>query len=147
MAQQWHTIRDLMSLQDRMNQLFEDATERRTRDGDHQNEIDRTDWVPLADVYERKDEFVLALDLPGIDRDALTIDLEEERLSIRGSRKLEEQRLRGAERPRGRFSRTFTVPSAVDPEQIAADYKDGVLLVHLPKRAEPKSQRVEIKVS
>ena len=144
----WDPIRDLMMLQDRMNQLFEDATQRRARER-QRDDIERSDWVPVADVYEKPDEYVVVLDLPGIDRDALEINLENERLLIKGTRVTSngEQSQRRAERPHGKFNRSFGLPAAIDPERIQAEYKDGVLSVHLPKRKEQKPQTLKIKVS
>ena len=121
----------------------------RARALEARDEIERADWIPVADVYERPNEYVVALDLPGIDRAALEINLENERLSIKGNRSFEngDQSQHRTERPQGKFNRTFGVPAAVDPEQIEAEYKDGVLYVRLPKRKEQKAQPVKIKVS
>ncbi len=150
MPRHWDPIRDLMLLQDRMNALFEDATDRRARErSETAGDIERADWIPVADVYETAKEYVVAMDLPGIDRAGLEIDLENERLIVKGTRTSanngEEQHR--TERPQGRFNRTFGVPAAVDPEQIEAEYKDGVLYVRLPKRKERAPQSVKIKVS
>jgi HSP20 family protein len=150
MSRHWDPLRDLMHLQDRMNQLFEDATERRTRDRtETRDDIEHADWVPVADVYEHSSEYVVAMDLPGIDRAALEIDLDNERLAIKGSRSVpnSDGTQRRSERPQGKFKRTFAVPTAVDPERIGAEYKDGVLIIRLPKRSELKTQPVKIKVS
>ena len=150
MSRHWDPLRDLMLLQDRMNQLFEDATERRARSStEARDDIERADWVPVADVYERPNEYVVALDLPGIDRAALEINLENDRLSIKGNRSFEngDQSQHRPERPQGKFNRTFAVPAAVDPAQIEAEYKDGVLYVRLPKHREQKAPAVKIKVS
>jgi HSP20 family protein len=139
--------RDLFTLQDRMNRLFEEAAERRTRTGDEEGEIERADWIPAADVYEDEGEYILALDLPGINRDALDVSLDEGRLSVRGERTpTEGPNVRRAERPHGRFARSFSLPDAVDRSRIAADYKDGVLLLHLPKRAEEQPSRIKIDI-
>jgi HSP20 family protein len=148
MSKSWYPIGDLVGLQDRMNRLFEEASERRSRSGadESEQEIERADWAPAADVYEREGEFVIALDLPGIERSALEIDLDNDRLTIRGLRTIDEENPRRAECPRGRFLRRFGVPSVVDQKGIAAEYRDGVLRISLPKRAEQKSRRVEIKV-
>jgi HSP20 family protein len=149
MAQGWDPIRDLVMLQDRMNRLFEDATQRRgarESESESEQEIEGTDWVPAADVYEREHAYVVALDLPGIDRDSLNISLDQDRLSIRGSRTIEEGDERRAERPRGRFIRRFGLPATIDQQGITADYKDGVLRVTLPKRQARQAQRVEIKI-
>lgn len=139
-------VRDLFTLQDRMNRLFEEAAERRA--GEDEGEIERADWVPAADVYEDEREYTLALDLPGIDRDGLEVNLDDGRLVIRGTRALAEGvRARRAERPQGRFVRSFSLPDAVERGSITADYKDGVLLLHLPKRGEqPQQGRVRIEI-
>ncbi|HEY0006909.1 MAG TPA: Hsp20/alpha crystallin family protein [Pyrinomonadaceae bacterium] len=144
----WDPIRDLMMLQDRMNRLFQDATERRAQEGaEGEQEIEGADWFPAADVYEREQEYVIALDLPGIERESLDISLDNDRLTIRGTRQIEETGEHRQERPRGRFMRRFSVPSIVDQQAIAAAYKDGVLRLTLPKRREEKkARRLEIKV-
>ena len=144
----FYPVRDLFTLQDRMNRLFEEAAERRGRAGGDEAEIERADWIPSADIYEDEREYMLALDLPGIKRDSLDVSLDDGRLTIRGERAAADGvGVRRAERPQGRFVRTFSLPDAVDREQIAADYKDGVLLLHLPKRAEQQeSRRVKIDI-
>lgn len=140
--------RDLFSLQDRMNRLFEEAADRRGGGArEEEGEIERADWIPAADVYEDEREYLLALDLPGINRDGLEVSLDDGRLVIRGERAAAEGlHARRAERPQGRFVRTFSLPDAVDRGRIAADYKDGVLLLHLPKRDERQGRRLKIDV-
>ena len=147
MSQHWNPLQDLLVLQDRMNRLFEDATQRRTREESDSDEIDRADWTPAADVYEAEAAYVIAIDLPGISREAVEIELDDNRLIVKGTRGIEELKRYRTERPHGRFVRTFTVPGSVDQADIAAEYKEGVLQLTLPKRKEPKGQRVEIKVS
>jgi len=145
MAQQWNPLQDLMVLQDRMNRLFEDATQRRAN-SDGGDEFERADWTPAADVYETSTGYAIAIDLPGISRDAVEIDVDDNRLIIKGTRNVEQSKHRN-ERPRGRFVRTFSIPGSVDQGGIGADYKDGVLQVRLPKRQEQKAQKITIKVS
>lgn len=142
----WNPLEDLMLLQDRMNRLFEDATRRRTRDKERGADLERADWTPAADVYETESEFIVAADLPGIDRSGLEISVDDNRLQIRGTRHLEETPAK-SERTGGTFLRTFTVPNIVDQSNIRADYKDGVLEVHLPKRKDQKGKRLEIKIT
>ena len=140
-------VRDLFTLQDRMNRLFEEAAERRSRAGEDEGEIERADWIPAADIYESEGEYLLALDLPGINRERLDVSLDDGRLVIRGERTAEEGvSVRRAERPQGRFVRTFSLPDAVDRAHISADYKDGVLLLRLPKRAGKQRARVKIDI-
>src|SRR5215213_10282470 len=116
----FNPVRDLFTLQDRMNRLFEEAAERRPRTGG--DEIERADWVPAADVYEDEREYTLALDLPGIDRGALEVNLDDGRLVVRGTR------------------------AAAEGGSITADYKDGVLFLHLPKRGEQQRQQGRVKI-
>jgi HSP20 family protein len=127
--------------------LFEDATERRAHRSDEENDIERADWTPAADVYNRETEYVIMIDLPGIDRETLDISIDDNRLWIRGTRAIEQDAQQRMERPQGNFLRKFgPLPPTIDQQAIKADYKDGVLRLTLPKRAEQKSQRVEIKV-
>ena len=147
MSQQWNPLQDLMVLQDRMNRLFEDATQRRnqaeTTAGD---EFERADWTPAADIYETESGYLIAIDLPGIDREALEIDVDDNRLIVRGTRAISESKQHRSERPKGKFLRTFSVPGSVDQGKIGAEYKDGVLQIRLPKRGEQKAKKIDIKI-
>jgi len=148
MSQQWNPLQDLVVLQDRMNRLFEDATQRRAHaDASSGDQFERADWTPAADIYETQSGYLIALDLPGIDREALEIDVDDNRLMVKGIRAIEESRQHRSERPRGRFLRTFSVPASVEQGKIAADYKDGVLQIRLPKRTEQKAKKIDIKIS
>ncbi|MBV9925406.1 MAG: Hsp20/alpha crystallin family protein [Acidobacteria bacterium] len=139
--------RDLFSLQERMNRLFEEAADRRAGAREDEAEIERADWIPAADVYEEEREYLLVLDLPGINHEGLDVSLDDGRLVIRGDRRGQEGlNARRTERPQGRFVRTFSLPDAVDRSAISADYKDGVLLLHLPKRDERQGRRLKIDV-
>jgi HSP20 family protein len=145
---QWNPLHDLVTLQDRMNRLFEDATQRRASEAEQSGELERADWYPAADVYENDGAFMVALDLPGIERAKLDISIDgDNRLTIRGERTARDSTQHRGECPAGKFLRTFSVPASVDQKDIRASYKDGVLEVQLPKRPERKPQRVEIKVS
>ena len=145
MAQQWNPLQDLVLLQDRMNRLFEDATQRRANT-ETEDQFERADWTPAADIYDTESGFVIELDLPGIDRDALELDVDDNRLVVKGTRHVEESRHR-SERPRGKFLRTFSIPGSVDQGGIGAEYKDGVLQIRLPRQQEQKAQKIAIKVS
>ena len=137
-----------MLLQDRMNRLFEDATERRTRvDPETSDTAESAEWYPAADVYDQTGKYLIAVDLPGIDRSALEITIDDNELTVKGTRAVAEISTSRTERLSGRFLRTFRVPGSVDKTSINAAYKDGVLEVTLPKRKEEVAQRIEIKVS
>ena len=146
MSQQWNPLQDLMVLQDRMNRLFEDATQRRNQ-ADAGDEFERADWTPASDIYETESGYLIAIDLPGINREALEIDIDENRLVVKGIRGIAESRQHRSERPKGKFLRTYSVPASIDQGRIAAEYKDGVLQISLPKRTEQKPKKIDIKVS
>ncbi len=156
----WNPLDDLMFLQDRMNRLFEDATQRRSSESksgpagptvapsaDDVEGVETTNWFPAADVYENKGEYVVVVDLPGIDRSTLDISIDNDRLAIKGKRAEDDSTHQRGERPTGNFVRVFDVPASVDQNQIKAEYKDGVLRVRLPRQPERKAQRIEIKVT
>jgi HSP20 family protein len=148
MSQQWNPLQDLIVLQDRMNRLFEDATQRRAQgDAGSGDEFERADWTPASDIYETESGYLIAMDLPGIDRDALEIDIDDSRLIVKGTRLIEESKQHRPERPRGKFLRTFSVPGSVDQGKIGAEYKNGVLEIRLPKRGEQKAKKIDIKIS
>src|SRR5215204_3734524 len=148
MSQQWNPLQDLVMLQDRMNRLFEDATQRRSQaDGGSEDEFERSDWTPASDIYETDSGYLIAMDLPGIDREALEIDVDENRLTVKGTRAIADSKQHRAERPRGKFLRTFSVPASVDQGKIAAEYRDGVLQIRLPKQTEQKPKKIDIKIS
>lgn len=140
-------LSDLFRLQDRMNRVFDELTQRQTRKEDAVGaELEKPEWVPLADVDDREQEYVVAVDLPGIDRAKLGIEIENNRLLIRGERPSDRRQEHRGERPAGRFLRGFEVPADVDQGRIDAAYKDGVLRIRLPKRSEDQAGRVRIQV-
>lgn len=147
----WGDWRDYAGLQDRLNRLFEDIgvnANQQQREAAREDDIERADWSPAADVYETEDSFVIAIDLPGIDRASLDVGIDENRLTVRGVRGTDEGQQRGrGNRPSGRFvSRFGPLPPTVDQKRIAAEYKDGVLRLRLPKRAERQSGKVKIDI-
>jgi HSP20 family protein len=106
------------------------------------------DWVPVVDIKEEQDKFVLHADLPGVPRDSIDITMEEGVLSIRGERKLEEvdegSEYKRIERAHGVFYRRFSLPDTADPEGIRARCNEGVLEVVIPKRESLRPRRIEV---
>jgi HSP20 family protein len=107
-------------------------------------------WIPAMDLVEEGDHFVLRADLPGVSEDEVSVELEENVLTISGERKSEhEERKEGhyrLERAAGRSSRSLTLPEGVDPESIDAQFENGVLTVSIPKPQQRKPRRVAINV-
>ena len=106
-------------------------------------------WAPAVDVKEDENNFYVIAELPGISKEDMHVEVENNRLSIRGERKFEKQEEKEnfhfVERSYGSFFRSFTLPRNVNPDAIEAEYKDGVLSLTLPKREEVKPRSVEVK--
>ena len=148
----WEPFRDLVSLQDRMNRLFDESF--RARGGGSGQEDDWAlggSWAPQVDIYEHEGNIVLKAEVPGIEPKDVDIRVENNVLTLRGERKLDQQIKRESyhrvERAYGTFSRSFTLPNVVDTERIKAEYKDGVLRVTLPKREEAKPKQIQVDVT
>ena len=149
MAQRWNDWRDWRDYAERVGRLYDEAAPRRARyEEERESELEHADWTPASDIIEHEGEFVIALDLPGIDRGALDVSINDERLVVRGERAQEEGVRKGrGNRPAGRFLVRFgPLPQSVDQSKIAAEYKDGVLRLHLPKRAAEQAGRVKIEI-
>ena len=107
-------------------------------------------WRPALDVWETDDELVLALDLPGVPEDKVSIEVDDSVLTVSGEREHVGEnsgdRFFRFERRFGQFSRSVTLPQGVDETTVSAEYKDGVLEIHVPKPAERKPTRIPIGV-
>ena len=140
----WDPFRDLNALQDRMNRLFDD-TGRTWRTGEP---AATTTWSPAVDIFETQGEIVVKAELPGMDRNDITLNLEKNVLTLKGERKFEketkEDNYHRIERSYGGFSRAFSIPATVDEEKIKAEYKDGVLKIVLPKKEQVKPKQIRI---
>ena len=141
----WDPFRNLASLQEQVNRLFE-GNLRHDRD---QSAL--TSWSPSVDVYETENDLVIKADLPEVAEKDIDVRVENNMLTIRGERKLEqkvkEENYLRMERSYGFFTRSFSLPNTVNTEHIQAQYNDGVLTVTLPKRAESKPKQVKINIS
>ncbi|HEY0703053.1 MAG TPA: Hsp20/alpha crystallin family protein [Candidatus Acidoferrales bacterium] len=138
----WDAFRNLSSLQDQVNRLFESG---------RADQSALTTWSPAVDIYETENELVLKADLPDVSEKDIDVRVENNMLTIRGERKFEqsvaEDNYLRIERTYGSFSRSFGLPNTVNTDAIKADYRDGVLRVELPKRAESKPKQVKISVT
>lgn len=141
----WDPFHNLSTLQDQVNRLFEGSLPRRS------DQSALTTWAPAVDIYETENELVLKADLPDVNENDLDIRIESNILTIKGERKFEEKvkedNYLRVERTYGSFSRSFSLPSTIDSSSVKAEYKNGVLTVGLPKRAESKPRQVKINVT
>jgi HSP20 family protein len=105
-------------------------------------------WAPAVDVWETDDEIVYAFDLPGIPEDKISVELEDNALTISGERErtdeVKDDRFYRFERRFGSFSRTIGLPQGTSEDGINADYKHGVLEIHVRKPEEPKPRRIQV---
>ncbi len=140
----WDPFRDIATLHERMNRLFDEAFAR-TRG--EPSELAGT-WTPAVDVYEDPDKFMIVAELPGVSKDDVQIELKENVLTLRGERKFSEQfkdqTCHRMERAYGQFTRSFTLPAEVEPTKVEAKFKDGVLTVTVPKAAAAKPRLIPI---
>jgi HSP20 family protein len=140
----WAPFQDLLTIQDRINTLFEDTM------GMKDDQSLANTWRPLVDIFEDDQAITIKAELPEIDEKDIQIDLDNNILTIKGERKLEKEEKKESyhrvERFYGSFQRTFELPATVDREAISASYDKGVLKVTLPKKEESKPKKVQIEV-
>jgi HSP20 family protein len=139
----WEPFRELSSLQTEMNRLFNAAFDApSTGNGPARR------WTPAMDLLETDDEFVIRADLPGLSESDVSVELEDNVLTVSGERKIEQEDKREGfyrvERSYGSFSRSLTLPKGVDPEAVNASFDRGVLEVRVPKPEQRKPRKIEI---
>ena len=146
----WEPVRELTSLQSEMNRLFNTFFDTPTAGNGNGNGGAVRRWVPSMDLVETEDHFVLRADLPGLSEEDVSIELEDNVLTVAGERKAEhEDKKEGfyrMERSFGQFRRSLTLPDGVDADGIAATFDKGVLEVRIPKPEERKPRRVAIQL-
>jgi len=107
-----------------------------------------SNWQPKVDVYDDKDNIIIKAELPGVDKKGISIDLKDRILTLKGERseekEVKEERFYRKELSYGRFERSFTLPSNVKPEQVKADYKDGILRIEVQKPEHEKPKQITV---
>jgi HSP20 family protein len=146
----WEPVRDLVSLQDRMNMLFNQSFRGINRGGSEEDWAQGA-WSPAVDIYEKDGNIVLKAELPGIEAKDVDVTVENNILTLRGERQFDQEVQREnyqrVERSYGAFTRSFTLPTVVETEKIKAEFKDGVLRMTLPKKEEAKPKQISINVT
>lgn len=106
------------------------------------------DWAPSVDVYDDDKKIVIKAEIPGVDKKDIHVDVKDGVLTLSGERthenEVKEENFHRKERVFGKFQRSFTLPEGLDPDSIAADYKDGVLKIEIPKPEEKKSKKISV---
>lgn len=137
-------FKDLMAIQDRMNRLFDTSI----RGEGMEEDSETSAWSPAVDIFETKDAIIVNVEAPGMKKGQFAVEVKDEVLTVRGERAFEKdvsrEQYHRIERSYGRFRRSFLLGTAVQTEKITAVYRDGVLVINLPKVEEIKPKKIEI---
>ncbi|MFO8231060.1 MAG: Hsp20/alpha crystallin family protein [Longimonas sp.] len=138
--------RSLRTLQNEIDQVFNRLFP--TSDENGRNESTTRMWAPRTDMVETPDNYEIRLDLPGLSKDDLTINMQERQLTVSGERRHEarneDDEYVRVERAFGHFHRSFTLPQSIQEDNIEASYQDGVLTITVPKAEESKPRQIAI---
>lgn len=119
--------------------------------GEGTESIATTDWAPLVDITEDEKEYLVKAELPGMKREEVKVTVENGVMTIAGERKVEKEektrKYHRVERAYGKFERAFTLPDQAAADQVTAEFKDGVLMVHMPKTEKAVAQKCEVKIN
>jgi HSP20 family protein len=145
----WDPFRDLTSIQDEMNQMFDRVFGRRGAGAGREAGLTTAAWAPAVDIAEDKGAYVVTAEVPGIKPEDLQVTLEDGLLTIQGERRMEEEssdrQYHRVERRFGSFRRSITLPSQVQADAIEASYSDGVLQVLVPKAESAKPKKITVR--
>ena len=145
----WVPFREFSTMQDRMNRMNRLFRESYSPEGPEEA-LTTTNFAPPVDIYEDEHNIALKLEVPGIDEKDIDVRIEGNTLTVHGERKIEkeekEENFRRIERQYGAFTRSFTLPSSVDPGEVSAHYDKGVLKINLAKKAEAKPKQIKVNV-
>jgi HSP20 family protein len=145
----WESLREFSAMQERMNRMNRVFRESNSPEGPEEA-LTTTTLAPPVDIYEDGHNIVLKIDVPGIDERDMDVSIQNNTLTVHGERKIEkeekEENFRRVERQYGSFTRSFTLPSSVDPEQVTAHCDKGVLKINLAKRVEAKPTQIKVNI-
>lgn len=144
----WDAFRDFGSFENRLEKFFGHALA--NGNGGDKESMTLTQWSPLVDITEDDKEYLVTAELPDLKKEDVKVTVENGELSISGERKFEKEekgkKYHRVERSYGSFLRSFTLPDTVSGDKVVADFKDGLLKVHLPKDEKAKPKTIEVKV-
>ena len=145
----WDPFQDLRTAQDEMTQMSPMLAHALGLQGQPQGSDRATAWAPALDISERKDAYLVTVELPGVEADDLDITMEDGLLTIQGERHFahdsSEQQFHRVERRYGAFRRSITLPAQVQADQIEASFENGVLQIVVPKAEEAKPKRIQVR--
>lgn len=144
---EWNPFRELDEVQNRLSRFF-NTSERRANGREN---ITVAEWAPLVDIIEDDKEYLIKVELPEIRKSDLRVRVEDRVLYISGQRNFENEqkgaRYHRVERAYGSFTRSFSLPEDADPDQVSAEFRDGVLNVHVAKDKNARPKYIDVKVA
>ena len=144
----WDPIREMEEMQSRVASLFGRRLPLKKDGGEE--ELTLTEWIPAVDIAEDDKEYTIKVELPGVNKEDVRVSVEGGVLSISGERKTEKEeknkKYHRIERTYVSFARSFTLPEGTASDRVGAEFKDGVLKVHLPKDEKAKPKSIDVKV-
>src|SRR5467141_1139307 len=144
----WEPLREMEDLQNRLSTLFGRTPMRR---GNGKESITLPEWTPLADITEDDRKYVIKAELPELKKEEVKVTVENGVLTISGERKFEKEekkkKYHRVERGYGTFMRNFALPDDADGNKVKAEFKNGLLTVHLPKSEHAKTKQIEVNVA
>jgi HSP20 family protein len=143
----WDPFRELEDMSERLNRVFSRPS---LRNSGKEN-LTVADWMPTVDISETEGEYLIKAELPEVRKEDVKVTVENGVLTLQGERRQEKEekgkRFHRVERSYGSFVRSFTLPESVDENSVKAEYKDGVLNLHLPKSEKVKPKAIDVKVA
>ena len=147
----WNPLRELEDFQSRILSAFNPGSSSRSLGDGDGNGHSSALWMPLVDITEDDKEYLITAELPEVKKEDVKVTVENAVLLVSGERKFEkeekEKRYHRVERSYGSFARSFTLPTDGDPQKVNAEFKEGVLKVHVTKSEAAKPKQIEVKVS
>ena len=145
----WNPFKELEDMENRLSTLFGRAPVK--RNGERKEAMTVAEWAPLVDITEDEKEYLIKAELPEVKKEDVKVSVQDDVISISGERKSEKEekdkKYHRVERAYGSFYRSFTLPEDADGGKVAAEFKDGMLKVRLPKSENAKPKSIEVKVA
>ncbi|MDP2799986.1 MAG: Hsp20/alpha crystallin family protein [Deltaproteobacteria bacterium] len=142
----WEPFRDLLSLQERMNRLFEESLGRTEK----REELIQGSWAPPVDIYETAEAIVIQAELPGLTHEDIRVEMKDNTLVLSGERRFQkdvkQENYHRIERSYGVFNRSFALPSTVEADKIKARFSNGILEIIVPKQEEAKPKQIKVNI-
>jgi len=143
----WDPFRDVAELQNRINRMFDDSF---GPSRDREDEVNMCAWRPAVDIYETETGVILSVDLPGVGKEDVSVEVKDNILTLKGERspktEVKQEAYYRQERCYGTFQRSFTLHHNIQPHLIKATFKNGMLEIEIPRPAEEQTRQITVNV-